>query len=219
METRTIRYENARDLVAEAGGISAFAAKLGKAQSQVSSFAGENPSKGIGAKIARDIEHAFGKPRGWMDVPQAGVDMLEVVRRAEEPKDDVPLISWVNAGAFAEAPDLYPVGEGEKRYPRPHGCGPRTYALKVTGESMISNNPREHNYIPGTVIFVDPDVQAENGNKVIARLPGSEECTFKVLVHDAGKVFLKPLNIQYPMIPVEEELHICGVVKGSYYPE
>ena len=69
MDSRKIRYKNARALVKQVGGVSLFADRLGKQQSQVSSFAGENPVKGIGGKIARQIEAAFRKPEGWMDVP------------------------------------------------------------------------------------------------------------------------------------------------------
>lgn len=74
MDSKEIRYRNARLLVREADGISAFARKLGKSQPHVSSFAGEHPTKGIGAKIARDIEQAFGRERGWLDVPHAQPD-------------------------------------------------------------------------------------------------------------------------------------------------
>jgi phage repressor protein C with HTH and peptisase S24 domain len=67
MNIKEIRYLNARALVDRAGGVSAFAERIGKGQSQVSQFAGENPIKGIGDKIAGQIEEAFGLPRGYMD--------------------------------------------------------------------------------------------------------------------------------------------------------
>lgn len=67
MDIREIRYKNARSLINEEGGLTEFGKKIGKAQSQVSSFAGSNPSKGIGNQIARQIEKAFNKPSGWMD--------------------------------------------------------------------------------------------------------------------------------------------------------
>jgi len=67
MENKEIRYRNARALIAECGSITAFAEKLKKAETQVSGFAGINPRKGIGNKIARQIEVVFNKPAGWMD--------------------------------------------------------------------------------------------------------------------------------------------------------
>ena len=81
MDIRQIRYRNARTLVIEAGGISEFAERLDRIQSQVSSFAGKNPTKGIGPKIARLIEQTFGKPHGWLDKEHA---LTEDERRAHK---------------------------------------------------------------------------------------------------------------------------------------
>ena len=76
MDIGEIRYRHARRLIAalagnegEAGGLSEFAVKVNKSQSQVSQFAGKNPIKGIGNKIAREIEKAFGLKHGEIDRP------------------------------------------------------------------------------------------------------------------------------------------------------
>ncbi|KYQ80576.1 hypothetical protein AWW72_18875, partial [Acinetobacter sp. NRRL B-65365] len=68
MDSKTIRYNNTRILVGQVGGVSNFANKINKGQSQTSQFAGTTPIKGIGNKVAREIEEAFGKPHGWLDV-------------------------------------------------------------------------------------------------------------------------------------------------------
>lgn len=68
MDSKTIRYKNTRYLVDLAGGVSNFGEKIGKSQSQTSQFAGSTPIKGIGNKIAREIEAAFKKEHGWLDV-------------------------------------------------------------------------------------------------------------------------------------------------------
>lgn len=75
MDNAQIRYRNIRYLIElngglNSGGLTRVAERLGKSQGQVSHFAGENPIKNIGNKVARDIETAFDKPRGWMDKPQ-----------------------------------------------------------------------------------------------------------------------------------------------------
>lgn len=69
MDSKSIRYKNTRLLVDQVGGVSSFADKIGKGQSQTSQFAGTNPIKGIGNKVAREIELAFDKPHGWLDIP------------------------------------------------------------------------------------------------------------------------------------------------------
>tara|TARA_R110001583_G_scaffold34551_1_gene115884 strand:+ start:31417 stop:32085 length:669 start_codon:yes stop_codon:yes gene_type:complete len=131
----------------------------------------------------------------------------------------IPVISWVNAGAFCEAVDEFAPGDAEEWLPCPSNVGPRAYALRVQGDSMTSPYPGQRSYPAGTIIFVDPERAVTNGARVIAKLVGSQEVTFKVYAEDAGKRFLKPINPQYPILEITEETHICGVVAGSYWPE
>ncbi|OUY07024.1 hypothetical protein [Acinetobacter populi] len=76
MDSKSIRYQNTRLLVDSVGGVSNFADKIGKGQSQTSQFAGTNPIKGIGNKVAREIEDAFEKPYGWLDILHTDVNEL-----------------------------------------------------------------------------------------------------------------------------------------------
>lgn len=128
----------------------------------------------------------------------------------------VPLISWVAAGAWSEAIDLYEVGDAEVWMPCPDPIGPRGFALRVEGDSMTSPYPGSESYPHGTFIYVDPDVAHKSGDPVIAKLPSSNSATFKIFIEDAGQCYLKPLNPQHPMIPITEETHIVAVLVGSY---
>lgn len=62
------RIDNARYLAQAAGSISAFADRIEREPTQVSRFMGSNPTKGIGPRMARRIEEAFGMPYGWLDI-------------------------------------------------------------------------------------------------------------------------------------------------------
>jgi SOS-response transcriptional repressor LexA len=128
----------------------------------------------------------------------------------------VPLISWVAAGAWSEAIDLYEVGDAEVWMPCPDPIGPRGFALRVEGDSMTSPYPGSESYPHGTFIYVDPDVAHKSGDPVIAKLPASNSATFKIFIEDAGQCYLKPLNPQHPMIPITEETHIVAVLVGAY---
>lgn len=64
-----IRRWNARFLANEDGSMTAFADKLDKGLSQIGQLIGINNTKNIGNKIARQIESAYGKEKGWLDVP------------------------------------------------------------------------------------------------------------------------------------------------------
>ncbi|WP_262020399.1 LexA family transcriptional regulator [Pseudomonas sp. Pse35] len=128
----------------------------------------------------------------------------------------VPLISWVQAGAWCEANFVQPDGESWLSCPVPISTA--GYALKVMGDSMTNPGPGR-SYPAGCIIFVDPEAETKTGDRVIARVPRTNEATFKILVEDAGRQFLRPINPQYPIIDITEETHICGKVVGSFIPE
>ncbi len=83
MDVYQIRWANFRSLAAYPGGISDAAEKLGKLQGQVSHFGGERPIRNIGHKIARQIEAAYGKPRGWLDHEQAVEPITKMVHSSQ----------------------------------------------------------------------------------------------------------------------------------------
>lgn len=139
-------------------------------------------------------------------------NVSEVTRRFGK----VPLISWVQAGAWCEANVDQHDGDSWLSCPVPiSGSG---YALKVLGDSMTNPGPGR-SYPTGCIIFVDPEAETKTGDRVIARVPRTNEATFKILVEDAGRQFLRPINPQYPIIDITEETHICGKVVGSFIPE
>jgi len=129
----------------------------------------------------------------------------------------IPLISHVNAGIWCESPDNYAPGDAEEWLPAPSNAGPRTFALRVVNDSMTSPYPGQRSYPHGMIIYVDPDKEVTNGARVVARANG--EYTFKSYIEDAGRKYLKPINPTYEKIDITDDVHICGVVIGSYLPE
>lgn len=128
----------------------------------------------------------------------------------------VPLISWVQAGEWGQIVDNFSPGDAEDWMPCPRKYGPHTFALRVRGVSM---EPRYHD---GDIIFVDPDAQAEHGKNIIVRLDDEHEATFKQLVVEGERKFLKPLNPDWPgpkLIQINGNATICGVVIGKWVPE
>jgi SOS-response transcriptional repressor LexA len=130
----------------------------------------------------------------------------------------VPLISWVQAGAWCEAISNTEAYDADSWLSCPVPISNQGYALKVHGDSMTNPGPGR-SYPAGCIIFVDPDAETKTGDRVIARVPRTNEATFKILVEDAGRQYLRPINPQYPIIDITEETHICGKVVGAFMPE
>ncbi len=124
---------------------------------------------------------------------------------------EIPVLSWVQAGALCSSPTDIDFDSCDKWLKAPkNGLNPRSYALQVRGESMMTTQGMS--FPDGCYIIVDPDKPAEHGSFVIAMTRDTEESTFKKLVKDGGQCLLMPLNPRYPVIPATDEMVICGVV-------
>lgn len=130
------------------------------------------------------------------------------------------MISWITAGAWADLSDPFQPGEAEDWLPCPVRHGPRTYCLRVRGESMKNPGSRP-SYDHGDIIFVDPDKNANPGDRVIVRLDDQSEATFKQLLIEDGRKLLKALNPDWKprYIEINGNATITGVVIGKWVPE
>ncbi|HAV5317766.1 S24 family peptidase [Acinetobacter baumannii] len=219
MDSKTIRYKNTRLLVEEIGGVSNFAEKINKGQSQTSQFAGTNPIKGIGNKVAREIEEAFNKPHGWLDQVHEYIETINLDNNIADPFPVagrlVPVISWVQAGTWTTA-DSVPIGTEFKEWLPPNPkCGKNGYGLIVVGESMSPD------FRPSDKIYVNPDFQISDlktGDLVIVACDGETEATFKKLIVESNGMYLEPLNPKWheKIIPLREGCKLVGKVVGLY---
>lgn len=132
----------------------------------------------------------------------------------------VPLISWVQAGAWSDVSDPFLPGQADEWLPCPVAHGPHTYAVRVRGESMFNPAGRP-SYADGDIIFVDPSREAKHGDRVIVRLDDHAEATFKQLLIEDGRKLLKALNPEWAprYIPINGNATITGVVIGKWVPE
>lgn len=121
-----------------------------------------------------------------------------------------PVISRVAAGAWQEAVeacdpwayDTFELADYQAKGP--------AFWLQVSGDSMTSPVPPS---IPeGHLILIDTGIEPRPGDMVVAKLVDADEATFKLLVTDAGQLYLKPLNPAYRMIPIDERCRLIGVV-------
>ena len=138
------------------------------------------------------------------------------VGAANAPAGEVPVISWVQAGAWHEVADTFQPGEAERYLPIFRGHSSQTYALKVQGDSMTA--PHGKSYPQGCYIIVDPaKVSPVNGDRIIAKLVGSDQVTFKVYKDEDGRKWLAPLNTGHQ--PIGEAFKVLGTVIGKWEDE
>lgn len=138
-----------------------------------------------------------------------------------DPKGRLPLISWVQAGKWTEAIDNFQPGDAEDWLLCPFKHSPNAFILKVSGDSMF-NPLGSHSYSDGEFIAVDPAREAVHGCRVVARLDDQNMATFKQLIVEAdGTMMLKALNPAWPdpIIKINGNATICGVVIGKWTPE
>lgn len=217
MDSKSIRYKNTRLLVDQVGGVSSFADKIGKGQSQASQFAGTNPIKGIGSKVAREIEEAFNKPHGWLDLPHENSQSIENNVSSPIPIIGklIPVISWVQAGSWTTVESVPTDTQFDEWLPPNPKCGKNGYGLEVVGESMLPD------FRPTDKIYVNPDFQVSDlktGDLVIVACEGDKAATFKKLIVETDNMYLQPLNPEWSekAIALEDGCKLVGKVVGLY---
>ena len=117
---------------------------------------------------------------------------------------EIPLLGKITAGNPIERV------EDDERIKVPANMVRKdTYALKVSGHSMIDDNIQD-----GDVIIVEKRLSAENGQSVVA-LINNEQVTLKKFYIEADDIRLQPANPDMePILLKNEEVQVLGVVTG-----
>lgn len=88
-----------------------------------------------------------------------------------------------------------------------------SYVLRVKGDSMTA--PYGRTYPQGSLIFVDPEKRSPtNGDRIIAKLEGEDEVTFKIYKNEDGRQWLQPLNPSHE--PIRQPFRVLGTVIGKW---
>ncbi len=117
---------------------------------------------------------------------------------------EIPLLGTVTAGQPIERV------ENDERIKVPANMVRKdTYALKVSGTSMIDDNIQD-----GDIIIIEKKQSAENGQSVVA-LINNEQVTLKKFYIEADGIRLQPANPKMEAILLKnEEVQVLGVVTG-----
>jgi SOS-response transcriptional repressor LexA len=175
-------------------------------------------TKSLRAASAEALERATGYSATWLVTGVGSKLVAANVEPGPDLKGLVPLISWIQAGSWHGAEDPLHPGEAETWMPSPTKCSPSSYALRVRGDSMTAPHGNIRSYPEGCIIFVDPERRLPvNGDRIVAKLRGTDEVTFKIYKNEDGRQWLQPLNPAHE--PIREPFQVLGGVVGTWIPE
>jgi repressor LexA len=117
---------------------------------------------------------------------------------------EIPLLGRITAGKPIER-----IEHDEKIRVPANMVRKDTYALKVSGHSMIDDNIQD-----GDIVIIEKKQSAENGQSVVA-LINDEQVTLKKFYIEADGIRLQPANPEMePILLKNEEVQVLGVVTG-----
>ncbi|OGP87170.1 MAG: hypothetical protein A2031_08165 [Deltaproteobacteria bacterium RBG_19FT_COMBO_43_11] len=121
----------------------------------------------------------------------------------------IPVVSWVHAGAFADAVDSWPAGvsgEGDPVFSNVK-TSDRAFGLRIEGDSML---PR---FMPGDIAIVDPGIRCDNGFPCVVWVNGN--VSIKLFYDGEKEIRLVPMNNKYETITIPKDSRIDFRVIGK----
>jgi len=218
MENKEIRRNNLQELLdaylKDSGSTKAgFADACGISAPQLSQMLGDNSVRNVGDKMARKIELSLNLPSGWMDSlhnnDKADLESNVAYVKGYYPAARYPVLSKVQAGSWSEAIEAYTTKDIDQWLESDASIHGEAFWLEVEGDSMTS--PMGLSIPEGTFVLFDTGREAHNGSLVVAKLSDTNEATFKKLIIDGSRKYLKGLNPSWPMIEINGNCHIIGI--------
>lgn len=124
----------------------------------------------------------------------------------------IPLIGLAQAGAGGYFDDAgYPQGQGWDEVEFPAGAGDGTFALEVSGDSMVPL------YREGDILLVDRAEQVRRGDRVVVRTTGGEVMAKVLQRRTPNVVELRSINPEHEdrVLPATEVDWIARIVWAS----
>lgn len=189
----------------------------GKSRAAISLWI-NGPTNTITVESAAPIQNETGYSAIWIATgrpPEKVEDKTNVVQGpAVRNTRGYPLISWVQAGGWAEICDNFHPGDADEWRHSHKDLGRCGYMLRVSGASMTAGPDARYSFPEGMLLHVKPDVDPTPGQFVIVRRDSEKAATFKKLTLVDGEMYLEAINPDWPhrFIKLQEGDVFCGVV-------
>jgi len=125
--------------------------------------------------------------------------------------ETVPLIDWEDI--------LTPIKPSKikRRIGTTVAVSPKSYALRIDGNSMVAQSGSEVSFREGMLIIVDPEIRPHVNSFVIAS--NNKIPMLRKLIQESGKQYLQPLNRLFQQEVVNNKTKFYGVVRAALEEE
>lgn len=156
-------------------------------------------SRGISKQGLLSIQNTLGISASWVQSGNGSkfVQDKSNVSAAQLGTKQIPLISYVSAGAWTGAVDAFQPNDAHDWLVTDLDLSEGAFALEIKGDSM------QPEFKPGDRVIIDPEIAPQPGDFVVAK-NGDDEALFKKYrprsMDASGNVVfeLVPLNDDYP---------------------
>lgn len=186
MENKEIRLVNLRQLLSESKTAAALAYAANTSPSYISQVLSSKMKGSIGDKLARRLEIAAGKPKGWLDLLHHQIASKKTMAHIEL---QIPFVELDR--------------ESEK-------IDSEKFCVKWVGDSMLSPYDIASSICPGDVVIINRRIKPSFGDFVLVRIKKSLK--IRKFTLDGNEPILQALNGHCPIIPITCDMKFLGVV-------
>jgi SOS-response transcriptional repressor LexA len=203
MENKQIRLINLRRLLKEAKSAASLAIAANTSPAYLSQILSNKTKGRIGDKLARKLEEALGKPRGWLDVLHENANAIHasVVKF-------IPIIELDTAMQWCG--DGKGISEKAMNLTDTNTENKQIFCIEMQGDSMVSAFNIASSICPGDRVIIDTTLEPSLGDIVLVKMNNSIK--IRQLAADGNERILQPFNPQYSIIPYTDEVQVLGVV-------
>lgn len=205
-ESREIRLLNLRKLLKEMKTAAALASAANTSPAYISQILSSKTKGSIGNKLARRLEIAVGKPKGWLDTLHAedlpGKTALSVKH--------IPciefggILEWCLGKQWMPKKTISTIAEIDQLN------GENVFCLEMTGDAMMSAVDVASSICEGDIAIVSQTIRPSFGDIVLVKIKNTVKV--RQLAKDGDEQILKAFNPQYPIIPFTQQTKILGVI-------
>lgn len=154
------------------------------------------------------LANIFKTDPAWLQFGEYQKSVTSTASNIKQKSNRIPILDWQQVKNLP-----YDLTKEKYEYIEYFNCHQNDcYALKIKGDAMVSTMNQRTSFDPGSYVIVDPHKLPTHGSYVIATTSNKNEAILRQYIEEGGTLYLKPFNPQYPLIELEKQTKIWGVV-------